>query len=105
MDIPKATIPTKEESEPFMDAFYKKHDAKPVIKKTKESNFNSDIMKIYISAGKKKKIRTVDIVGTICNIEGVSGDDIGIIDIQDNFSHVDIMNGKGEIVLEVLKNG
>jgi len=105
MEIPKAAIPTKEESEPFRDEFYKKHDAKPVIKKTKASNFSSDIMKIYISAGKKKKIRNMDIVGTICNIEGISSDDIGIIDIQDSFSHVDIMNGKGEKVLEVLKNG
>jgi len=105
MEIPKEKIPTKEESEPFREAFYVKHDEKPIIKKTKSSNFNADIMKLYISAGKKKKIRTVDIVGTICNIEGVCSDDIGIIDIQDSFSHVDIMNGKGKLVLEVLKNG
>ena len=31
--------------------------------------------------------------------------DIGIIDIQDSFSHVDIMGGKGKLVLEALKNG
>ena len=105
MEIPKGSIPTKENSEPFREAFYKKHDAKPVIKKTKSSNFNGDIMKIYISAGKKKKIRTVDIVGTICNIEGIDSDDIGIIDIQDSFSHVDIMNGKGKLVLKALENG
>ncbi|MBX4266980.1 DEAD/DEAH box helicase [Clostridium estertheticum] len=105
MEIPKGSIPTKEDSEPFRVAFYEKHDAKPIIKKTKLSNFNSDIMKMYISAGKKKKIRTLDIVGTICNIDGVSSDDIGIIDIQDSFSHVDIMNGKGDLVLKSLKNG
>jgi len=105
MVIPKKPIPSKEDSEPYKDAFYEKNDAKPVIKKTKESNFNKDIMKLYISAGKKKKIRTVDIVGTICNIDGISVDDIGIIDIQDSFSHVDIMNGKGKLVLEALKNG
>lgn len=103
MEIPKKPIPSKEESEPFRDEFYKKNDAKPVIKKTKASNFSKEIMKIYISAGKKKKMRTVDIVGTICNIEGVTAEDIGIIDIQDNFSHVDIMGGKGKLVLETLK--
>ncbi|MCB2291079.1 DEAD/DEAH box helicase [Clostridium sp. CS001] len=103
MEIPKKPIPSKEESEPYKDEFYQKNDAKPVIKKTKASNFSKEIMKIYISAGKKKKIRTVDIVGTICNIEGVSAEDIGIIDIQDNFSHVDIMGGKGKLVLETLK--
>jgi len=105
MEIPRKPIPSKEDSEPYKDAFYEKNDAKPIIKKTKSSNFNKDIMKLYISAGKKKKIRTVDIVGTICNIDGVSVEDIGIIDIQDSFSHVDIMNGKGKLVLEALKNG
>ncbi|MBZ9687223.1 DEAD/DEAH box helicase [Clostridium estertheticum] len=103
MEIPKAAVPSKEESEPYRQAFYEKHDTKPILKKTKASNFSSDIMKLYLSAGKKKKIRTVDIVGTICNIEGVSSEDIGIIDIQDNFSHVDIMGGKGKLVLETLK--
>jgi ATP-dependent RNA helicase DeaD len=105
MEIPKRPIPSKEESEPFREAFYEKNDAKPIIKKTKASNFSGDIMKLYISAGKKKKIRTVDIVGTICNIDGVSADDIGIIDIQDSFSHVDIMGGKGKLVLEALNKG
>jgi len=105
MEIPKKPIPSKEESEPYKDVFYEKNDATPIIKKSKASNFSADIMKIYISAGKKKKIRTVDIVGTICNIEGVSAEDIGIIDIQDSFSHVDIMGGKGNLVLEALKNG
>ena len=105
MEIPKRPIPSKEESEPFREAFYEKNDAKPIIKKTKASNFSGDIMKLYISAGKKKKIRTVDIVGTICNIDGVSADDIGIIDIQDSFSHVDIMGGKGKLVLETLNKG
>ena len=103
MEIPKQPIPSKEEAEQFKNEFYEKNDAKPVIKKTKASNFSKDIMKLYISAGKKKKIRTVDIVGTICNIDGISSDDIGIIDIQDKFSHVDIMNGKGKLVLEALE--
>ncbi|MGH4137149.1 DEAD/DEAH box helicase [Clostridium sp.] len=105
MEIPKKSIPSKEDSEPYREAFYEKNDAKPIIKKTKASNFSTDIMKLYLSAGKKKKIRTVDIVGTICNIEGVTVDDIGIIDIQDNFSHVDIMGGKGKVVLEALNKG
>lgn len=103
MEIPQEPLPSKEDAEQFKDVFYEKNDAKPVIKKTKASNFSKEIMKIYISAGKKKKIRNVDIVGTICNIEGVSAEDIGIINIQDNFSHVDIMDGKGKLVLEALK--
>ena len=61
-------------------------------------------MKIYISAGKKKKVRPGDIVGAITSIEGIEAKDIGIIDVQDNVSFVDILDGKGKQVLEALKH-
>jgi len=61
---------------------------------------DKDITKIYISAGRKKKIRPGDIVGAITSIETINVDDIGIIDIQDNHSYVDILEGKGNIVLK-----
>jgi hypothetical protein len=60
-------------------------------------------MKLYFNGGKKKKIRAVDFVGTIAKIDGVTADDIGIITIQDNVSYVDILNGKGPLVLKVMK--
>ena len=78
--------------------------SKPKKKKEKAKVINSDITKIYINGGKKKKIRAGDIVGAVSRIEGVSGDDIGIIDVQDNVSYVDILNGKGKKVLEAMKN-
>lgn len=77
---------------------------KPKVKTKKEKNINSNITKIYLNGGKKKKIRVLDIVGTISNIEGISPQDIGIIDIKDNCSYVDILNGKGNHVLKVLKD-
>ncbi|WP_238917510.1 DEAD/DEAH box helicase [Clostridium sp. YIM B02555] len=77
--------------------------SKPKAKKEKSKVINSDITKIYLNGGKKKKIRPGDIVGTICNIEGLSADDIGIIDVQDSVSYVDILNGKGKKVIEQLK--
>ena len=54
--------------------------------------------------GKKKKFRAVDFVGTIAKIEGITADDIGIITIQETVSYVDILNGKGPIVLNAMKN-
>jgi predicted RNA-binding protein len=63
---------------------------------------NKEITKIYIGAGKKKKIRAGDIVGAITSIQGVKSEDIGIIDVQDNYSYEDIMNEKGELVLQEL---
>lgn len=73
-------------------------------KDSKGKNINKEITKLYFNGGKKKKIRAVDFVGTISNIEGVSSDDIGIIEIGDMGSYVEILNGKGKLVLEKLKD-
>lgn len=78
--------------------------SKPKIKKEKNKIINQNITKIYLNGGKKKKIRPGDIVGAICNIDGVSSEDIGIIDVQESVSYVDILNSKGEKVINELKN-
>ncbi|WP_297422274.1 DEAD/DEAH box helicase [Clostridium sp.] len=77
---------------------------KPKRKKEKSKIINTNITKIYLNGGKKKKIRPGDIVGAICKIEGLTSEDIGIIDVQDSVSYVDILNGKGNKVIEELKN-
>ena len=84
-------------------AFEEKIHAKPIIKKDKNADINKGIMKLYFNGGKKKKIRAVDFVGTIAKIKGVTAEDIGIITIQDNVSYVEILNGKGPLVLKVMK--
>ena len=61
-------------------------------------------MKLHFGGGKKQKIRAVDFVGTIAKISGVTSDDIGIITIQDHMSYVDILNGKGSLVLQAMEN-
>ncbi len=61
-----------------------------------------DITKIYLNGGKNKKIRPGDIVGAICEIDGVTVDDIGVIQVQDHQSYVDILNGKAKLVLSKL---
>lgn len=72
-------------------------------KQKKGTDVHANTMKIYINAGKSKKVRAGDIVGAICEIDGVTGDDIGVIAIQDHQSYVDILNGKGKLVLNQLK--
>ncbi|MEK5070977.1 DEAD/DEAH box helicase [Sporosarcina sp. FSL K6-1508] len=68
-------------------------------------NVHSDkaIMKLYFTGGKKKKLRAVDFVGTIAKLPGVTADDIGMITIQDEWTYVDILNGKGSLVLQAMK--
>ena len=53
---------------------------------------------------KTRRFEPVDFVGTITKIPGVTADDIGIITIQDHLSYVDILNGKGSLVIQALEN-
>jgi superfamily II DNA/RNA helicase len=102
--IPVMPVPSSEEVESARLAYNKITKKKPVLKENKSSRINSDIEKIYINAGKKKKIRPGDIVGAIIGIDGINADDVGVIDIQDNFSYIDILNGKGNIVIDALQH-
>ncbi len=52
---------------------------------------NGDKMvRMFINAGKKNKIRTKDIVGAIANEAGVPGKALGAIDLFDNYTFVDV---------------
>lgn len=75
---------------------------KPRYQKAKR--VNEEITKVYFNGGKKKKLRALDFVGTISKIEGVNSEDIGIITIQENVTYIDILNGKGQLVIQAMKN-
>ena len=95
---------TKEILSLELDATKLKALGEPLAYKQKKgTDVHANTMKIYINAGKSKKVRAGDIVGAICEIDGVTGDDIGVIAIQDHQSYVDILNGKGKLVLNQLK--
>ncbi len=69
----------------------------------KGTKLNEEIIKLHINAGKKTKMRPVDIVGTLCNLPGMTAQDIGIINILDVSTFVEILNNKGEEVLKALQ--
>lgn len=72
-------------------------------KARKGAALNHNITRLSIGGGTKSKMRAVDIVGTICSISEVDVSDIGIIDVRDSLTYVEILNGKGKKVLEVLQ--
>ncbi|MBC2581202.1 DEAD/DEAH box helicase [Clostridium sp. DJ247] len=102
--IVQRDIPLDKDVEEGKKLFKEKASIKPKLKSDKSVELNKEIMKIYINAGKKKKIRAGDIVGAITSIEGINAENIGIIDIQDNYTYIDILNGKGKVVLEALQH-
>jgi hypothetical protein len=70
----------------------------------KSDQLNQEIMKLRFTGGKKKKLRATNFVWVISNLEGVTAEDIGIIAVQDSLTYVEILNGKGPLVLEAMKN-
>ena len=97
-------IPSKETVNNLKQEFSDKIVTAPEIKETKGVKLNKEIMKLHINAGKKTKMRPVDIVGTLCNIKGMTAADIGIINILDVSTFVEILNNKGEMVYRELQN-
>ena len=93
---------------PVLDAekeknFWKSQRIKAEIKPKKGTALNKGITRLSIGGGRKSKMRAGDIVGTICSMEGVEADDIGIVDIRDSLSYVEILNGKGDQVMAYLQ--
>lgn len=101
-------IPLKDRPDPgvvnrLSQEFIEKIKAAPEIKEVKGAQLNQGIMKLHINAGKKTKMRPVDVVGTLCSIEGVTADDIGVINILDISTFVEVLNNKGQLVYNELQ--
>lgn len=95
-DCPSVTEEEKKE-------FWKCQRSQAAPKPRKGAALNEGIMRLSIGGGRKSKLRAGDIVGTICSIEGMELADIGIIDIRESLSYVEILNHKGNHVLEALQ--
>ena len=84
--------------------FMAKTNTLPEFKEAKGAQLSTEIIKIHVNAGKKTKMRAGDIVGTLCSIQGITAADIGIINVLDVSTFVEILNNKGELVLQELQN-
>lgn len=62
------------------------------------------MVRLFLNAGKKNKIRTKDIVGAIANEAGVPGKALGAIDLFDTYSFVDVPREFVQDVLYGMKN-
>ncbi|WP_117161651.1 DEAD/DEAH box helicase [Paraliobacillus sp. X-1268] len=102
--LPVMDAPSEQEIVKNIKAFKEKMNNRRIVKNNKTERINKDIMKLQFNGGKKKKIRALDFVGTITSIPGVESEDIGIITIKDSLSYVDILNGKGSLVLQAMEH-
>ncbi len=60
--------------------------------------------RIFVGMGRQDGLRPSDIVGAITNEAGLNGKAIGVIDILDRSSFVEVPAGQSEMVVEALRN-
>ena len=103
MTIPIKEWPDKNIVSKLKESFKEKIYTASEIKISKGTQLSKEILKLHINAGRKTKMRAVDIVGTLCNIDGIKKEDIGIIEVRDISTFVEILNNKGQFVFDQLQ--
>ncbi len=68
-------------------------------------NGSSSMVKLFINIGKKHRIGAGDILGAIAGEAGIPGSKIGRIELQEDFSYVDISSDCVDDVLESMGTG
>lgn len=101
-NIIRRDVPSEAEAAAGKAGYAARSSLRHEFKSAKNEQLNNGITRIRINAGKKKKMRPGDIVGAVTQIAGISAADIGIIDIQETCSYVEIHGEKGSLVLAAL---
>jgi len=65
---------------------------------------NDNMIRLFINAGKKNKVRTKDIVGAIANEAGIPGKSLGAIDLYDDYAFIDVPREFAKDVVLAMKN-
>ncbi|HAI75459.1 MAG TPA: ATP-dependent RNA helicase [Microscillaceae bacterium] len=62
----------------------------------------SPMTKLFVNAGAKQKISKTDVLGVIAQQGGITGKNVGLIEIHDHYALVDVPTNEANIVLEKL---
>lgn len=63
-----------------------------------------NMVRLFVNAGKKNKIRAKDIVGAFAGEAGIPGKSIGHVDIYDDYTFVDVPSEYAKDVIVAMKN-
>ena len=93
-------INQKESVANFDETYSFEKEVKPKSGKSK----GMSLVRLFINVGKNQRVRSKDILGAIANESGVSGKDIGNIDIYDDFTFVDVFENHAKGIIKKMKN-
>lgn len=97
-EIPPATVRDRKKSERFDN-----NKAHRKGKRDRSARSDPTRVRLYVSGGKSAGLRPKDLVGAIAGEAGLSGRDIGPIDIQDRFSLVSVPAEKVDHVIDSMR--
>ena len=81
-------------------------EGRPVMRPPKQpSGIGTGATRLFVGAGRAAGIRPGDLVGAIANEAGLSGGDIGAIQIADGFSLVEVPEAAADRVIAALRAG
>lgn len=67
------------------------------------SNTKHGMTRLFISVGKKQRVKPGDILGAVAGESGIPGDLVGSIDMYDNYTFVDVPKEYASDVIEAMK--
>jgi ATP-independent RNA helicase DbpA len=82
-----------------------KWDEVAPFKMNREQRFEPPMITLSIAGGRKDKMRPGDILGALTGDGGVSGTEVGKIDIFDNYAYVAVKRTSADKALSCLRNG
>jgi ATP-dependent RNA helicase DeaD len=74
------------------------------MSKSHPKNRDGNMLRLFITVGKKDKVKPKDIVGAIAGETGVPGHAIGHINIYEEFTFVDVPKEYGKTIISGMKN-
>ena len=78
-------------------------DGRPLMRPPRGAPASADVTRLFVGAGRAAGMRPGDLVGAIANEAGLSGGDIGAIQIADGFSLVDVPADSADRVISALR--
>ncbi|GAC1437828.1 MAG: hypothetical protein NVSMB65_12150 [Chloroflexota bacterium] len=75
----------------------------PPTEQSEGMGVESGMIRLSVNAGRRQNVRPQDIVGAIANEAGLRGQEIGVIDIYDDGSFVEVPKAAVERVIAALR--
>ncbi len=87
----------------FRPSGWQTPEGRPVLRGPARGGFGSGVTRLFVGIGRAGGVRPADIVGAITHEAGLSGQDVGAIQIADGFSLVEVPEAAAERVIGALR--